>query len=117
MSSQPWNIMSVRSVDFTRPYTAPPTVRDDDGTLLFRYRLTGVVYARSREEAQATVETLEVFLEACRLELPPPTTYPSDETYVSELRRRVKLEDVDLPGGDAPTAVGPASLPPVPPGE
>lgn len=97
---EPWNQprTPASSIDYEKPHIAPPTMLAADGkTILFRYRMTGVTYARSRTEAQINVDCCEMYLDAARLELPPGSSYPSDEQYIPEARRFARVVDVELP--------------------
>lgn len=97
---EPWNVTRTpaASIDWDKPHVAPPTMLAADGkTILFRYRMTGVTYARTRDEAQVNIDCCEMYLDAARLELPPSPGYRSDEQWLPDARRYAKVEDVPLP--------------------
>jgi hypothetical protein len=79
-----------RKLDYKKPDLAPPTVLAEDGTTLHRYKLVGVVYARTRVGAQLHVDLCDQYLDGLRIDSPEPV-YPPRGYYGR------KMEDVPLP--------------------
>lgn len=101
MSDQPWNVPRVvpDRIEFEKPHLAPPTVLAADGkTRLYRYRVTGVTYARNRDEAQVNVDCCDIYLDALRLELPAPTFKDGRYTQDVELPDHIHDDDGTVEG-------------------